>query len=163
MSAHPDESRSMSAFEWLLLVALSVLWGGSFFFNGVAVKELPTLTVVVSRVALAAGILLLVMRVTCQALPTGLPIWRAFIVMGMLNNAIPFGLIVWGQQHIGSGLAAILNATTPLFTVFVAHFETDDGRMSGRRLGGVLLGLTGVVVLVGPDWLYSAGAHLGGQ
>lgn len=77
MSAHPDESRSMSAFEWLLLVALSVLWGGSFFFNGVAVKELPTLTVVVSRVALAAGILLLVMRVTCQALPTGLPTWVA--------------------------------------------------------------------------------------
>jgi drug/metabolite transporter (DMT)-like permease len=163
MAPHPHTAHTINAFEWLLLVALSVLWGGSFFFNGIAVRELPTFTVVVVRVALAAVILLLVMRATRQALPAGAHIWRAFIVMGVLNNAIPFGLIVWGQQHIASGLAAILNATTPLFTVFVVHFVAVDERMSGRRLGGVVLGVIGVVVLVGPGWLYSADTHVGGQ
>lgn len=163
MSPRSDTGHTMSAFEWLLLIGLSVLWGGSFFFNGVAVRELPTFTVVVGRVALAAVILLMVMRATRQRMPTGAHIWRAFIVMGVLNNAIPFGLIVWGQQHIASGLAAILNATTPLFTVLVAHFVTTDERLSGRRLVGVLLGLVGVVVLVGPDWLFAAGGDLGGQ
>lgn len=153
----------MSAFEWTLLIALSVLWGGSFFFNGVAVRDLPTLTVVVARVVGAAVILLLVMRVSRQMMPRDMAIWRAFIIMGVLNNAIPFGLIVWGQQHIASGLASILNATTPLFTVAVAHFVTSEERMSGRRLAGVLLGIAGVVVLVGPDVLGSVGAHVGGQ
>ena len=153
----------MTPFEWLLLIALSVLWGGSFFFNGVAVRELPTLTVVVARVAFAAVLLLLVMRGMRQALPRALSVWWAFIIMGVLNNAIPFGLIVWGQQHIASGLAAILNATTPLFTVLVAHFVTTDERMTGRRLGGVILGVAGVAVLVGPGVLDAVGAHVGGQ
>src|SRR5262245_9371495 len=108
---------AMSTTDWLLLVALSVLWGGSFFFAKVAVLELPPLTVAFGRVALAALTLALAARVSGLALPSHPAAWRPFLMMGLLNNVIPFSLIFWGQTHIPSGLAAILNATTPLFTV----------------------------------------------
>ena len=131
--------------------ALSLLWGGSFFFTGIAVKELPPLTIVVLRVGLAAAMLTLVLRLLgAQSSPRRGPPGAAFFGMGLLNNAIPFCLIVWGQTHIASGLAAILNATTPLFTVVVAHVLTDDERMTGNRLAGVLIGIVGVVVTIGP-------------
>ena len=97
------------------------MWGGSFFFGKIAVAELPPLTVAFGRVAIAAAILLVLARATGVALPPNAAAWRPFAVMGLLNNALPFALILWGQTHILSGLAAILNATTPLFTVLVAH------------------------------------------
>ena len=157
MSESPSVNRTMTAAEWAMLLALSVLWGGSFFFTGIAVKELPPLTIVVLRVGLAAAILYVTIRLVGVRMPRDAATWAAFVGMGLLNNAIPFCLIVWGQTHIASGLAAILNATTPLFTVIVAHVLTDDERMTGSRLAGLLIGLAGVVVIIGPGALQSLG------
>ena len=91
---------------------------------------------------------------------TAHPGWRAFFAMGFLNNALPFCLIIWGQGHIASGLAAILNATTPIFTVIVAHLFTADEKMTGPRLLGVVSGFIGVVVLTGADALQGLGTDL---
>ncbi|MBE7201892.1 MAG: DMT family transporter [Parafilimonas terrae] len=156
----PAERPEMSSADWLMLIVLSVLWGGSFFFTGVALTALPPLTLVVLRVGIAAMALNLVLRATGSRLPRARAIWAAFIGMGVLNNVMPFCLIVWGQTRIASGLAAILNATTPLFTVAVAHVLTADERMTGNRLAGVLAGLAGVFVMVGPDAVEGFGADL---
>jgi drug/metabolite transporter (DMT)-like permease len=150
----------MSAADWLLLVTLSILWGGSFFFTKIAVLELPPLTVALGRVAIAATILIVLARMTGVALPDRMTAWRPYLLMGLLNNAIPFGLIFWGQTHIPSGLAAILNATTPLFTVLVAHVATADEKLTPARLAGVAAGLAGVVVMIGPDLLSELGANV---
>ncbi len=144
-------SPRMGGLEWGLLVLLSILWGGSFFFNAVAIAELPVFTVVVSRLVIAALILWLVVIVTKAAVPRDRDIWVAFIVMGVLNNAIPFSLIVWGQSHIASGLASILNATTPLFSVVLAHLYVAGERITLARLAGIGAGLVGVVIMVVPD------------
>ena len=160
MSPKPTINTSMNPYEWGLLITLSVLWGGSFFFNGVAIKELPTFTVVVGRVAMAAIILLLVMRVTGQRMPKETSVWMAFFGMGFLNNVVPFSLIVWGQIHVASGVASILNATTPLFTVVVAHFLILDEKMTGGRLLGVGIGFVGVVVMIGGDVLEGKSLNL---
>ena len=146
--------------EWLALVLLSVLWGGSFFFAGVQVKALPPFTIVFLRVFLAAIILNAVVKALGKKLPYDLSAWRAFFGMGLLNNALPFCLVVWGQSHIASGLAAILNATTPISTVIVAHFLTSDEKMTGNRLLGVAIGFLGVVVLIGPDLLKGLGGNV---
>lgn len=153
-------NRAMGPLEWALVILLSILWGGSFFFNEIAVRELPTLSVVVGRVALAAVILLVVMRLLGQSLPRSGKVWGAFFAMGFLNNVVPFTLIVWGQIHIASGVASILNATTPLFTVLVAHWMTADEKMNPGRLLGVLLGLLGVAVMIGGEALGSLGLDL---
>ena len=153
----------MSPLEWSQLLALSVLWGGSFFFVGVAVQELPTFTIVVARVLLAAVILLVAMRATATALPGDPAVWAAFVTMGVLNNVIPFCLIVWGQGHIASGVASILNATTPLFTVLVAHALTADEKLTPARVGGVVLGLAGVAVMIGPQALSTLGVAVVAQ
>lgn len=153
-------NRPMSTLEWVLLLYLSVLWGGSFFFNGIAVKELPTLTVVVVRVVLAATMLLVVLRVLGTNLTRDGKVWLAYFGMGFLNNVLPFSLIVWGQSHIASGVASILNATTPLFTVIVAHVLTSDEKMTGGRLVGVLIGLMGVAYMIGGVSLASIGSDV---
>jgi drug/metabolite transporter (DMT)-like permease len=150
----------MGPLEWALLLALSVLWGGSFFFTALAVRELPPLTIVALRVGLAALLLLTVGRFLGVALPRDRRVRAAFLAMGLLNNAVPFCLIVWGQTHIASGLAAILNVTTPLATVVVAHLLTPDEKMTGNRLAGVLVGLLGVAVMLGPSLLGGLGANL---
>ncbi|MBT4702479.1 MAG: EamA family transporter [Rhodospirillaceae bacterium] len=141
----------MSMFEWGLLIALSILWGGSFFFNGVAVRELPTFTVVSARVVLGAATLLIIMRMMGLRMPRERRIWVAFFCMGLLNNALPFCLIVWGQIYVASGVASILNATTPLFTVIVAHFWTSDEKLTGGRILGVGFGFIGVIVMIGSE------------
>ncbi|TWT14875.1 DMT family transporter [Reyranella sp. CPCC 100927] len=146
-----SSSRSMGGAEWLLLIALSVLWGGSFLFGKVAVGEIPPLSVTLGRVALAAVALNLLLLVLGQRLPTDRVSWLAFIGMGFLNNVLPFTLIFWGQMQIGAGLASILNATTPLWTVVVAHLLTSDEKMNAGKLAGVLLGIAGVAALIGPS------------
>lgn len=153
----------MSAAEWGMLLALSVLWGGSFLFNGIAVQDLPTFTVVVCRVALAAVILLAALRLRGSRIDCSASSWLAFSAMGLLNNAIPFSLIVWGQSHIASGLAAILNATTPLFTVVVAYVLTTDEKLTGGRIVGVVIGLIGVAVMIGGDALRPLDTHVAAQ
>lgn len=140
-----------------MLLALATVWGGSFFFNEIAVRELPVFTVVVSRVALAAVILLMIMRLRGERLPRHRQVWAAFFGMGLLNNAIPFSLIVWGQQHIASGVASILNASTPLLTVILAHLLTCDERMTAGKFGGVLIGFVGVAVMIGLEALRDLG------
>jgi drug/metabolite transporter (DMT)-like permease len=142
---------------WIWLLSLSVLWGGSFFFAKVALGALGPLTVVFARVALAALALNLV-----NPLRRDSP-WRAFFAMGALNNVVPFALIFWGQTHIASGLASILNATTPLFTVVVAHFLTNDEKMTVAKAVALLAGLAGVAVLIGPAALLQPTGSLWGE
>lgn len=142
---------AMRGREWAMLVALAVLWGGAFFFYKVLDATLPPFTVVLGRVGLAAIMLNLWLLSRRQFMPISPRLWRDFAVMGLLNNVIPFSLIAFGETRIASGLAAILNATTPLFTVVVAHALTADERLSPRKLAGVLVGFAGVVVLVGPS------------
>jgi drug/metabolite transporter (DMT)-like permease len=146
--------------EWAMLVGLSVLWGGSFLFVGVSVRELPPLTVVTLRVGLAALALLSVLRVMGIAIPREWRVWVAFLGMGLLNNVIPFTLIAWGQSHIAAGLASILNATTPLFGVLVAHVWTSDEKITLGRLAGVIVGFAGVVVMMGGAALQALGVDV---
>ena len=153
----------MTGFEWMLLVLLSVVWGGSFFFNDIALREFPTLTIVTARVGLAALALLLLMKMLGQGIQLNRQILKAFFGMSFLNNVVPFSLIVWGQQHIASGVASILNATTPLFTMLVAHWFTTDEKINPRRLLGVLTGMGGVGLMMGLDSMESSGFHLLGQ
>jgi drug/metabolite transporter (DMT)-like permease len=150
----------MTTRDWLLLILLSVLWGGSFFFIGVAVQALPAFTIVAIRVGLAMLVLLAVLRVLRIALPADGRIWLAFLGMGLLNNAVPFTLFVWAQAQVPSGLASILNATTPISTALVAHVFTSDEKLTPNRLLGVLLGLAGVAVMLGPDLLSGLGDNL---
>lgn len=153
----------MSSYEWLLLVILSILWGGSFFFVGLAVEVLPPLTIVALRVSLATIALLVIVYCSGLKMPLDPSIWLAFLGMGVLNNVIPFALIVWGQTHIASGLASILNATTPLFTVVTAHFLTKDEKMSTLTIAGVGFGLIGVVIMIGQEALGRIGDSILGQ
>ena len=144
----------MSAKDWSMLLMLSFLWGGSFFFIGVAVTELPPLTIVTLRVGIAAIILWIFFLVSGQEVPKSFSLWSTFFVLGLLGNAIPFSLIVWGQNHISSGLASIINATTPLFTILIAGALLSDERITVGKLFGVALGLSGVAVLIiGPSRL----------
>lgn len=147
----------MSGEEWAMLLALALLWGGSFFFNGVAVRELPSFTLVWLRVACAAITLLATLRLLGQRMPTQGRVWAAFFAMGLLNNVLPFVLIVWGQHRIASGLASILNATTPLFTVLVAHLLTPDEKLTRLKGAGVVVGFVGAAVMIGPDALGGLG------
>lgn len=147
----------MTARVWIWLLSLSVLWGGSFFFAKVALGELAPLSVVFARVALAAIALNFVLALTVGSLFQRKMPWRIFFAMGLLNNLVPFALIFWGQTQIASGLASILNATTPLFTLVVAHFLTQDERIDAIKLGALVIGIGGVAVLMGPDAL--AGSH----
>ena len=163
MNGKVDSHRAMTGLEWAQLLMLSVLWGGSFFFVGVAVKELPPLTIVVLRVSLAALTLLAVVRLMGERLPTGRRVWAAFFGMGILNNVVPFTLIVWAQTSIASGVASILNATTPLFTVLIAHVLTRDEKMTASRVAGVLIGFFGVVLMIGGSALESFGGHVTAQ
>jgi drug/metabolite transporter (DMT)-like permease len=147
--------------DWTLLALLSVLWGGSFFFAGVAVRELPPLTIVSARVGLAALLLLPLHWIMIGRLPSGVRAWRAFLVMAMLNNVIPFSLIVTGQRDIASGLASVLNATTPLFTVVVMAAFAEE-KLLHRKIVGVLAGLGGVAILRGQGFFAFADARTWG-
>lgn len=147
----------MRSGDWVRLLTLSVLWGGSFFFVGVAVHAIPPLTLVTLRVGLAALALWALAPLLGLTLPRGVRVWGAFLAMGLLNNALPFTLIVWGQTQIASGLAAILNAATPLFTVLVAGALLPDERATPVKLAGVVIGLFGVAVMIGPEALSGLG------
>ena len=151
---------TMNLRDWLLLIALSLLWGGSFFFAEVALLDLPPFTVVLGRVGIAALALNILVVAAGHRMPGDLGIWSAFLVMGTINNVIPFSLIVWGQTEITGGLASILNGTTPFFAVIVAHFLTSDEKLTGNRLGGVVVGFVGVVFMIGPAALADLAAEV---
>lgn len=134
--------------EWLLIGFLAFLWGGSFFFFAITVRELPPLTVAFARVAIGGVVLLIMTLLTVRSRPSR-RLLGAFLVMGLFNNAIPFSLTATAQIHIDSGLASILNGTTPIFSAILAVLVGQEA-FSTRRLGAVLLGFVGVVVLLAP-------------
>ena len=144
---------TMTVRVWSLLILLSILWGGSFFFVEIALRGLEPLSIVFGRVSIAALALLAYVYLSGQRMAWDMKSWRQFFVMGGLNNLIPFSLIVWGQSHIDSSLASILNATTPLFTVALAHVLTTDEKISLNKGLGIVFGIIGVAVLIGPGAL----------
>jgi drug/metabolite transporter (DMT)-like permease len=150
----------IDARDWSLLAALSVLWGGSFFFNGLVLRELPPFTLVLLRVVIAALILLPVLYAHRLAFPKGWTGWRPYFLVALFNNVLPFSLIVTGQTYIPSGLASILNATTPLFTVLVMAAAGEE-KLIVRRVAGVIVGLIGVIVLRGGGLGFESGQGLG--
>ena len=152
-------NQRMGARDWAMLLLLSFLWGGSFFFISVAVSELPPFTLVTMRVGLAAVTLWLVLLVSGYPIPKSPEVWRAFVMMGLLGNALPFSLIAWGQTHIGAGLASIINATTPIFTILIAGAFLSDEHITPRKMLGVTAGLAGVIVLIGPSALLELGTN----
>jgi len=148
-----SQIRAMGALEWGFLGLLSILWGGSFFFIKVALAGFHPLAIVFFRICIGAILLVGFLRITGIPLPRSRAVWGAFLVMGLLNNVIPFSLITWGQQFISAGLASLLNASTPFFTVIVAHLYTKDEKLNLNKIIGILLGFFGVAVLIGFDSL----------
>jgi len=159
----PAINRQMRALEWAMLLLLAFIWGGSFFFNAVAVRELPVLTIVLGRVGIAALILLLVIRLKGIRIPRLPGLFGAFAIMGLFNNVLPFGLIVWAQGHVASGQAAIINATTPIFAAIMAHLMTRDEKISPRQIVGILIAIAGVAVMMGQAARQDAGTVLAAQ
>jgi drug/metabolite transporter (DMT)-like permease len=141
--------KSIPPRAWAELLLLATIWGGSFISNRLALNEVPVLTTVAFRVAGACILLWVYVRLRRLPVPRSPRIWLAFLVMGLLNNALPFTLITWGQLTIPSGLAAIVNASTAIFGVLVAALAFRDERLTARRLTGVLLGFAGVAVAIG--------------
>lgn len=148
---------TMNGSDWLILLALALIWGGAFFFIGIAVRHVPPLTYVWLRLTIAAAGMWTYLVLTGRKPRLPRQVWASVLLLALLNNALPFVLIGWGEMHIASGLAAILNATTPIWGVLVAHFLTHDERMNPRKIAGVLLGFGGVVIMMGPSLLSNLG------
>lgn len=147
----------MNRGDWLVLLVLAIIWGGAFFFIGVAVRHVPPLTYVWLRLSFGAAALWIYLALRGERISLPKEVWGSIILLALLNNALPFTLFGWSQTHIASGLASILNATTPIWGVVVAHFLTHDERMSPRKLAGVLLGFGGVAIMIGPSLLSNLG------
>lgn len=144
-----QKSPSLDLTSATMLLSLAAVWGGSFFFVEVALQEVPPLTITLHRVFWAVPALALIVRWQGLAVPRSIGVWGAYFVMGALNNAIPFSLIIWAQVHIDSGLAAILNATTAVFGAVIAGVLLSDERLSAQKLAGAVLGLAGVAFIMG--------------
>ncbi len=142
---------SMSGRDWTLILGVSLIWGGAFFLNALGLRGFPTTTLVFVRMAVAALPMLLVIRLTGQSLPRGWAAWRGLTLLGTLNIVVPFILFTWAQTKIDSGIASVLNATTPLWGIVAAHFLTDTEKATPARILGVVLGVTGVGVMMGPS------------
>jgi len=151
---------SLDLESWMLLLVLSLLWGASFLFMRVAGEEIPVFTLVLARVGIAALALHAVILATGRRYPSEPRIWGRALLMGALNNAIPFSLIIFAVVRIGAGAGSILNATTPIFALLVAHFLTSDEKMTPRRLAGVVLGFAGVAAMIGPTALSGVSGEL---
>jgi drug/metabolite transporter (DMT)-like permease len=147
----------MNGRDWAILGILALIWGGAFFFIGVAVRHVQPLTYVWLRLTIAAAGMWTYLHFRGEKLGLPRSAWGSILLLALLNNALPFTLFGWGQTHIASGLASILNATTPIWGVVVAHFLTHDERMSARKIAGVLLGFGGVATMIGPSLLSSLG------
>jgi drug/metabolite transporter (DMT)-like permease len=135
---------------WLLIGILAILWGGTFFLIEIGLRSFQPITLVFIRVAFAVPPMLIAMRLMGQRLPRSANVWSLLTVVGALNCALPFTLFFWGQQYLDSGYASILNATTPLWGVLTAHFLTHDEKATPARIIGVLTGMAGIIVMVGP-------------
>lgn len=153
----------MNLYEWLMLLVLSLLWGASFFFIEIALTGFSTLTIVALRVGLAALVLWGVAFLLGCAIPRKSSVWLAFLIMGIVNNVVPFVLIVWGQTMLSSGLTSILNASTPIFAVLIAGLFLTDEPITKAKLRGSLVGLAGVIFLIGPEALGGLTSNLVAQ
>ncbi|MBI2970553.1 MAG: DMT family transporter [Gammaproteobacteria bacterium] len=153
----------MQPVEWALLLALALVWGGSFFFIGVAVREMPPLSLVFVRLASAAITLHMISLFAGQRYALNPRLFGSFAALALITSVMPFSLISWGQTHIASGLASILNATTPLFTLIVAHYLTHDEKMTPARVVGLVLGFSGIVTMIGTDAMQGLGGDVLGQ
>ncbi|MDP2372678.1 DMT family transporter [Reyranella sp.] len=151
MTIRPATNLHMSLLEWALLLILSLLWGGAFLFGTIALAEMPPFTIVFCRVALAAIALILIAVVTRQKILVGGNVWLIFVALGALSITLPSALMLWSQTHIGIGRTSLLAATSPLFTVVVAHFFTSDEKMTAGRLFGIILATAGVAVAMEPS------------
>jgi len=158
--AYPDAMirSQMNRSDWLILLVLALIWGGAFFFIGVAVRHVPPLTYVWLRLTIGAAGLWVWIMIRGDRVRLPRKVWGSILLLALLNNALPFALFGWGQTHIASGLASILNATTPIWGVVVAHVLTRDERLTPRKLAGVLLGFGGVALMIGPSLLTSLGS-----
>lgn len=149
--------------EWILLGALGLIWGSAFLLIKVAVGSFDPFTYVWLRLSFAAVALVVVLRLSGRPLVLPLAVWAAVGLLALLNNVVPFLLFGWGQRHIATGLAAILQATTPIFGVLAAHFLTADERITPARLIGVVIGFAGVATMIGPQITGDDGDHLTAQ
>lgn len=147
----------------LLLLILGTIWGASYLFIKVIVAEVPVLTLVAGRVTLATVIMWGILRARGLSLPRSRRMWGAYAMLGFLGAALPYSLISWGEQYIPSGLASLLQATTPIFTVILAHFLTDDEPVAMAKIIGVIIGFVGVGILMLPDPSTGLRADLLGQ
>ncbi len=156
----PRDPLAMSGFVWFQLLLLGAIWGGSFFFARIAVQVVPPLTLVLFRVVIAAFALHLYL------LGRGIRFWDyrehalGFAGLGLLMNVIPFSLLFIGQTVLGAGVESILNAMTPIWTVLIASVLTVDEKVTANKLGGILLGIFGLVVMIGPGVLTGLGGPL---
>jgi drug/metabolite transporter (DMT)-like permease len=159
----PPARLGMTRATWAMLVVLAAFWGGTFFYNAILLRELPPTTLIALRVLTAAAILWPILLLRGERWRCDLPTLGALALLGLFNNALPFWLIAFGQLRVAGGIAAVLIAMTPLFTLVFAHLMTDDERMTPARLAGLAAGLAGVVVLIGPRALLTLGADLAAQ
>ncbi|EEW25474.1 DMT family transporter [Rhodobacter ferrooxidans] len=146
--------------NWLRVIALSVIWGGSFMGVKLALAGFGPLSIAAIRIALAAIALFLIARSMGLALPRSRRVWAHAIGMGFFSNALPFALLSWGQLHVASGFAGITMAAVPLFTLLLAHRLIPGEQMTVWKLLGLGFGIAGVVVLIGPRALASSGADV---
>lgn len=145
--------KHISTRAWAELLLLGIIWGGVFLAAAIALKEIPPFTLVAIRITLAAIILWVFALLRRSPIPKGWRTWRALAVMGVLNNAIPFTLLTLGQTQIESGLTSIFNAGTAVFGILVAAIFLKDERLTSRKLVGVILGISGIVLTVGYESL----------
>lgn len=150
-------SRAMSSRDWAMLFLLGAIWGGSFFFARIAVAEIKPLTLVLFRVAIAAAALHIYLAARGISFRSAFSLAGAFALLATLNNVIPFSLIFAGQTELGAGLASVLNATTPFWTALIAHMLTADERLTWNKIAGIVLGIAGTAVMIGPGLLAGLG------
>ncbi|BCH24074.1 DMT family transporter [Mesorhizobium sp. L-8-3] len=150
-------SRTMSSRDWTMLLLLGAIWGGSFFFARIAVAEINPLTLVLFRVAIAAAALHVYLAARGISFRSALPLAGGFVLLATLNNVIPFSLIFAGQTELGAGLASVLNATTPFWTALIAHMLTVDEKLTWNKIAGIMLGIAGTAVMIGPGLLAGLG------
>lgn len=149
--------------EWLVFVALGFAWGSSYLFIKIGVETLSPFTLVAGRLAIGAGVLALVMRLTSQQMPRSRAAYGHLLVVALLGVVIPFSLITWGEQTVDSALAAILNGTVPLFAIVLAALVLADEPITLNRVAGLLLGFGGVVILMSPNLRSGLQGSLPGQ
>ncbi|MFC3644011.1 DMT family transporter [Aquibium oceanicum] len=157
MNGKSAAARPMSAAVWAQLLLLGAIWGGSFFFARIAVQEIPPFTLVLLRVAIAAAALHGYLAARGISLAPALRVWRGLLLLGAVNNVIPFSLMFLGQTELGAGLASVLNATTPFWTILVGSLLVADEKVTAGKLAGIALGIAGTAVMIGPGLLAGLG------